>query len=249
MQVVVNDLLTNYELAGSGQLLLFLHGWGDNSAGSTVLRQRLAQKYQVLAPDLPGFGKTQAPKTAWTLDDYAEFVQTLLHKLDLGQPYAVLGHSNGGAIAIRAIALDTLQPQKLILLAAAGIRSGNTARKVFLQILAKLGNIATIGLPERYRKSLRKQLYRASGSDMLVVENMQDTFKNTVKQDVQADAAEVTQPTLLIFGKTDTAVPPQMGQRYHDLIKGSELHMLSAGHFVHLDQPQQTAQLIEDFLV
>lgn len=249
MQVVVNNLLTHYQLQGTGKLVLFLHGWGDNSQGSTALQAQLAKNFTVLAPDLPGFGKTQAPTEGWDLDNYAQFINALLTKLDLSQPYAVIGHSNGGAVAIRATALGELQPQKLVLLAASGIRAGKTVKKGLMQVLAKTGNVATIGMPERYRQTLRRQLYKSAGSDMMVVPGMQDTFKKTIKQDVQAEAAEITLPTLLIFGEQDKDVPPFMGQRYHELIKNSELHMLpGTGHFVHLDQPDEVVKLTEDFL-
>lgn len=249
MQAVVNDLLTHYELQGTGKLVLFLHGWGDASSGSVALQKELAKNYKVLAPDLPGFGKTQLPPEGWDLDNYASFVGALLDKLDLEQPYAVIGHSNGGAVAVRSIAMDTLKPEKLVLLAASGVRAGKTLRKAMMQTLAKLGNVATIGMPERYRKALRKQLYKSAGSDMMTVESMQDTFKKIIRQDVQAEAAEITQPTLLIFGADDKDVPPHMAERYKQLIKDSRLEMLpNTGHFVHLDKPEQTITLIKEFL-
>lgn len=249
MQVVVSDLLTNYELTGKGKLIVFLHGWADSTGGSKVLRGELSRKYKVLAPDLPGFGKTQSPPGAWDLDNYAEWLTQLLKKLDLEQPYAIIGHSNGGAIAIRGINLGLFTPKKLVLVASAGIRKTQTFRKAFLQVVAKTGNLATIGLPERYRRALRRQLYKSAGSDLLIVESMQDTFKKTVKQDVQLDAKQVKQPTLLIFGGKDQAVPPYMGERFNQLIAGSTLQLLpNAGHFVHLDEPEQTKKLIEEFL-
>lgn len=249
MQAVVDNLLTNYQLQGKGKLVLLLHGWADNSAGSKQLQDELAKHYTILAPDLPGFGKTQTPPDGWNLDKYATFLGALLRKLELPQPYAVIGHSNGGSIAIRATAMGELSPERLVLLASAGIRNGRSARRMLLQVLAKVGNAATIGLPERYRSTLRRQLYKSAGSDMLVVESMQDTFKQTVRQDVQAEAAELNQPTLLIFAENDDAVPPAMGERYHKLIKNSELHILKdAGHFVHLDKPAEVTSLIKEFL-
>ena len=156
MQVVVDNLLTNYQLQGKGKLVLFLHGWGDSSQGSLALQNELTKSYTVLAPDLPGFGKTQAPDKGWDLDDYAHFIKSFLDKLRLEQPYAVIGHSNGGAIAIRASAQKILEPHKIVLLAAAGIRSDGSLKRGLLQVLAKTGNIATIGLPERYRRNLRE---------------------------------------------------------------------------------------------
>lgn len=249
MNIVVDNLLTNYQLTGKGPLLLLLHGWGDNLKGLSGLSKELSGHYKVLAVDLPGFGGTQPPKAVWGLDEYAGFVDSLLKKLDLKQPYAVIGHSNGGALAIRAISLGRLRPQKLVLLAASGIRSGASAKRVLLKIVAKTGNLATLWMPERYRRALRQSLYGVAGSDMLVVPQLQETFKKTVRQDVQADAAKLDLPTLLVFGRADRAVPLADGRAYNRLIKNSKLEIIDdAAHFAHLDQPAAVKAKIEEFL-
>ncbi|MDL2341918.1 MAG: alpha/beta hydrolase [Patescibacteria group bacterium] len=248
MNVVVNDLLVHYELQGQGKPVLLLHGWGDSLTGLTGLRKSLATSFQVVSLDLPGFGTTQTPKTVWNLDNYAQFLQAFLAKVDC-TPYAVIGHSNGGALAIRAISLQQLQPEKLVLLAASGIRAGNSGRRLALKVIAKAGNATTIWLPKPTRQRLRKQLYGAAGSDLLVVEHLQETFKETVRQDVQADAARLTLPTLLIYADQDQAVPLQDGRTYQSLIKNSKLEVITgAGHFVHLDKSDQVNRLIEEFL-
>ena len=115
----------------TGTLVLLLHGWGDSSAGVAKLQQDLSSGYQVLTLDLPGFGGTQAPAAAWDLDDYARFIAGVLKKLELEQPYAVIGHSNGGALAVRAISMELLKPQKLVLLAASGVRTNSAGKRAF----------------------------------------------------------------------------------------------------------------------
>jgi len=249
MQIVVDNLLSHYQLAGKGKLVLLLHGWGADAQGFNGLQAELAEQYQVLAIDLPGFGNTQPPKTVWDLDDYSRFVKAMLDKLGLNQPYAIIGHSNGGALAIRAISLQVLEPQKLVLLVASGVRANQRAKRLVLKIIAKTGDIATIWMPERYRRALRKSLYGVAGSDMLVVPQLQETFKKTVRQDVQADAAAITIPALLVYAENDKAVPPADGETYHRLIKNSELQIIKqAGHFVYLDQPEQVTKLVKEFL-
>jgi pimeloyl-ACP methyl ester carboxylesterase len=185
----------------------------------------------------------------WSLDEYSVFVNHFLAKLDIDSLYAVIGHSNGGALAIRAISLGELQPRRLVLLAASGIRAKGGAKRAALKTVAKVGNVSTVWLPERHRRALRKQLYGVAGSDMLVVPQLQETFKKTVRQDVQQDAAHITCDTLLIYAENDKAVPVQDGHTYNRLIKNSELHVIkNAGHFVHVDQPEQTIKLVESFL-
>jgi pimeloyl-ACP methyl ester carboxylesterase len=249
MQVVVDGLLTRYELAGKGKLVVLLHGWGDDSRTFIQLHKDLATNYRVLTLDLPGFGGTQAPLMVWNLDDYATFVASVLQKLELHKVYAVVGHSNGGAIAIRAISLDLLRPEKLVLLAAAGIRDRGSGKRLALKAVAKTGNATTLWMPERYRQSLRKTLYGVAGSDEGAAPQLKETFRKVVRQDVQADAAKLTLPTLLIYAADDRAVPLRDGQRYHQLIKNSQLQVVpDAGHFVHHDQPMTVRRGIEEFL-
>ena len=241
--------MTNYQLSGKGKLVLLLHGWGDNSATFKELINALSGDYQTLSVDLPGFGATQAPKDVWDLDDYAHFLRVLLEKLNLGQPYAVVGHSNGGALTVRAVSLGDMEPEKIVLLAASGVRTNNQIKRMFLKVLAKTGNVATIWMPERYRQSLRKSLYGVAGSDMLVAPHLQDTFKKTVRQDVQGDAAAIKVPTLLIYAANDDAIPVADGRQYQSLIKNSRLEIIeNAGHFVHHDQAAKVTHLIEEFL-
>ena len=248
MQIVIDKLLTDYEIAGKGKLVLLLHGWGDSSKSFTDLKTDLSRNYRVLAIDLPGFGATQPPPVAWNLDDYSRFLNSFLAKLGL-EPYAVIGHSNGGALAIRAISLERLKPRKLVLLAASGIRGGGRAKRLVLKIIAKTGDVATLWMPERYRRGLRKSLYGAAGSDMLVAPQLQETFKKTVRQNVAADAAKITIPVLLLYAKDDRAVSLVDGETYHNLMEKSELQVIKdAGHFVHHDQPAEVDSLVEDFL-
>jgi len=249
MQVVVDNLVTNCELTGTGKLVLLLHGWGDSLQGLQPLQAKLAKHYRVLSVDMPGFGSTEAPKDVWSLDNYSHFIADLLKKLDLPNPYAAIGHSHGGAVVIRAISLGLLAPKRVVLLAASGVRSNQHAKRFAFKVIAKTGNAATLWMPERYRQALRKSLYGAAGSDLLVMPQLQETFKKTVRQDVQADASKISVPTLLIYAADDQTVPKGSGKRYQQLIADSRLEIIhDAGHFVHLDQPDKVTTLIEEFL-
>jgi pimeloyl-ACP methyl ester carboxylesterase len=248
MHIVVNGLATRYESKGSGKVIVLLHGWGDTAATFKRLETDLGTKYQLVALDLPGFGGTDAPPQAWGLDNYAQFVADFLHKLDL-KPYVLLGHSNGAAIIIRGVGTGILTADKLVLLAAAGIRDTYKARKKAIRLFAKSGKLAARVLPRRYQRQLRKRVYRTLGSDLLVAEHLQETFKLIITDDVQADAAKVTIPTLLVYGEDDEATPVTYGETYERLIHSAHLiRVPGAGHFVHHDAPQAVCEAVEAFL-
>lgn len=254
MQVVVNGLLTSYDRlpAGSGvktpPCVLMLHGWGDSAKGLAGLSSELSKTCNVVCVDLPGFGGSDAPKEAWNLTDYAKHVAAFLQKTQC-RPTVILGHSNGGAIAIRGLSMELLSADRLVLLASAGIRGQLRGRLRILRVLTKAGKIAAFPLPGRVKKKLRQRLYSNVGSDLLVAEHMQETFKKVVTDDIQSDAAKLTLPTLLLYGEDDAATPVQYGRILHHLIAGSTLETVGgAGHFLHLDKPEVVTKLVRSFV-
>lgn len=248
MQVVVDSLLTQYERMGKGKAVLILHGWGDSSAGWQSFAKELADAFEVILVDLPGFGGTQSPTETWGLGDYATFVGAFLKKIRL-QPYAIIGHSNGGSIAIRGLANRSFTTDKLLLVDSAGIRTEYVGRKKAIRLVTKTGKLLTRPLPSSVRKKLRKKVYDTVGSDMLVVERLQETFKLVVTDDVQQDAATLKLPTMLLYGEDDLSTPVQYGRMFHHLIAGSKLEIIpGAGHFAHLDKPADVLRHIKEFL-
>jgi len=248
MQIVIDSLLTRYERMGKGRTVLILHGWGDSSASWQTFIKDLVDTFEVILIDLPGFGGTQAPKETWGLGNYAEFVGTFLKKIHV-QPYAIIGHSNGGSIAIRGLANKSFSADKLILLDSAGIRTEYVGRKKAIRLLTKTGKILTRPLPAHVRKKLRKKVYDTVGSDMLVVERLQETFKLVVTDDVQQNAAMLKLPTLLVYGEDDLSTPVQYGRMFHHLIAGSKFETVpGAGHFAHLDKPAEVLKYVKEFL-
>ena len=248
MQVIVDGLLTSYERVGKGQALLILHGWGDSSAGWRNVAKALSDQYEVIVPDLPGFGGTQAPEKDWGLTDYAQFVASFLEKIQV-KPSVLLGHSNGGAIAIRGLGKDILSAEKLVLLASAGIRNEYKGRNRALRLATKAGKALTAPLPKATKRKLRRKVYTSIGSDMLVAEHLQETFKRVVTDDVRADAARLMVPTLLIYGENDEQTPVRYGELFHEAIDGSTLEILpGADHFLHGGHREKVVKLIKDFL-
>jgi pimeloyl-ACP methyl ester carboxylesterase len=249
MQVIVDALLTHYEQNGTGKIVLLLHGWGDSAQGLVGIQKHLSKQYRVIALDLPGFGSTQAPRETWGLDDYGKFVANFLSKIGAKDIWAVVGHSNGGGIAIRSIARDWLRPERVVLLAAAGIRGEYKGRNKLYRMIAKTGKLATKPLPKSAQTQLRKKLYTTIGSDMLVAEHLEETFKRIVGDDVREDAPKILVPTLLIYGEADTQAPVWYGEQYHELIPDSTLEVLpGVGHFVHLERPVVVDTAITRFL-
>lgn len=248
MNIVVNGLMTNYQKTGSGKPVVLLHGWGDSGQTFSELIEKLEDKYEVLTLDLPGIGHTQAPTTVWGLDNYAGFVQTWLQKIGIKDVYAVIGHSNGGAIAMHGVAKNLLKPKKLVLLAAAGIRTNHKIRRKLLKVVSKTGKVITSPLPHHTKIKIRNRFYKRIGSEIGLFPDMEATFRKIITEDTQSDAKNIKVPTLLIYGDSDKTTPVLYGKIFRSLIKESKLETVDAGHFLHQEQPEQVARLIKEFV-
>ncbi len=247
MQIIVEDLLIKYSRTGKGKTILLLHGWADSLATFKNLTTELSKKYEVVALDLPGFGASQTPKNTWELKDYATFVKSFVNKTELNNIYCLIGHSNGGAIAIKALD-QGLEASNLILISGAGIRGEDKTKLGVIKFGAKAGKILTYPLPKKYKSGLKTKLYKSIGSDYLVAEHMSDTFKKIVSEDVRDLAKNISVPTLLIYGEDDESTPEKYGLIFHENFPDSTLEIISGDHFIHQNQSTKVVGLIEDFI-
>ena len=96
---------------------------------------------------------------------------------------------------------------------------------------------------------MRRKLYQTVGSDLLVSEKLQATFKKIVEDDVRGDAAKLKVSTLLVYGERDNQTPVRFGEMYHELIDDATLEILpKADHFLYRHEQHQVIGLVEDFL-
>lgn len=242
MQVVIDNLLTHYRDEGKGRVILMVHGWRHDLTTFDRLAAELIKSYRVIRLDLPGFGAS-APQ-ALTLDGYSLFLAHFLNKLQVKKLHCLVGHSMGGQIAIRAVGTKALQPAKLILLAAAGVRDTQRWRKRLYRNVAKT-------LKPIVPLAVKTKLYRLVGSDYnsSLSPAQKQTLDNVLSVDVQQDAAQLKLPTLLVYGEADAQTPVQRGQRFAELIDDSRLEVIpGAHHVVHQEQPEKVLSLMQSFL-
>lgn len=238
--------MTNYLKVGTGPTIVMLHGWGDSSLTFSKLAGHLQNKYELLMLDLPGFGGTQGPPNAWGLVDYAYFVKAWMDKLGI-KATAIVGHSYGGAVAITLLGQE-LAAKKLVLIASAGIRDKKPAQKKALSLAAKAGKLPLFLLPAGKRRYVKQKFYKAIGSDALLLPGMELTYKRIINEDVQAAAAKIKIPTLLIYGSLDKSTPVVDGHTLNRIIRGSRMELVVAGHFLHQEQDEKVSILISNFL-
>ena len=118
----IGRLKIYYEVAGSGEPVLLLHGWANDVETLRPLMGMVKELgFRVYAVDLPGFGLSDMPEGSWGVDEYVNFVRKLLDELALNR-VSIVGHSFGGRIAIKLAARDAQRINKMILVDSAGIK-------------------------------------------------------------------------------------------------------------------------------
>ncbi|GAG76383.1 unnamed protein product, partial [marine sediment metagenome] len=202
MRTLIKGLEVNYEVIGEGKPLLILHGWGSNSERWQKVGELLAERgVKVIIPDLPGFGNSQRPSMAWDLDDYCEFIQEFIKLLNLEKFY-LLGHSFGGALAVKCSLKFPEKIDKLFLVSAACFRR-KVIKKRFFCIIVKVLKIFSF-LPGY--QSIRKGFYKfiIRKSDYLNTEGiMKDIYLKIIKEDLSGILSQVQIPTIIIWGEKD----------------------------------------------
>ncbi|MBU3918330.1 alpha/beta hydrolase [Patescibacteria group bacterium] len=243
--IQVNNLKVFVRIQGQGSPFLILHGWGASTKSWIRVQKELSERFLVICPDLPGFGKSDLPDSAWDIDAYLNFVIALAKELGIEKFY-LLGHSFGGRIAIKLAESFPEKLEKLILIDAAGIKP--KAPNWFISLLSKFMGIFKfvpgfkIGRRAYYKLILRSTDYlKTTGI-------MREVFKKIIAEDLVGCLENIKTKTLVIWGKEDKLTPLKDGQLMNKKISNSKLDILNTGHVPHLVMPEIVAKKIIDFI-
>src|SRR5690349_10732466 len=100
-EVTVQGIKTPVIDEGSGEIILFLHGVPDTGEMWRSVIDRLKGQFRCIAPDMPGYGGTVAPKDFdYSIANRGQWVEDLLIALNISEPITMVGHDHGGPFAI-----------------------------------------------------------------------------------------------------------------------------------------------------
>jgi pimeloyl-ACP methyl ester carboxylesterase len=200
------------------------------------------------AVDLPGFGESNNPPTAWGTVEYAELVRELMDALGL-HTAAVIGHSFGGRVAIRLAVGHPERVTKLVLVNCAGIRPKRKPKYYARFALAKLGKAAERFGGRAGARLRARILERTASADYLSAGALRGTFVRVVNEDLRDQLPHVAVPTLLIWGDQDRATPLVDGKLMETLIPDSGLVVFKgAGHYSYVDAAPAFGRVVRHFL-
>ena len=228
---------------GALKQIVILHGWTYSLDKWTKFTNLLRKSgFEVYLPKIPGL--TQESNEFWNLDKYAGWLNKELVKYQ--DKVILLGHSNGGRIAINFAVKYPNKIEKLILIDSAGIFHNELPIRL-KRIVFK--NISKIG--KKFTKSdvLRKVLYKfvREGDYANASENMKKTITDLVNTDLTPILGKVKTPTQIIWGENDQITPIKDAYLMNKLIKGSKLHIVkNAKHSPFFTNPMEIIKIIEN---
>jgi magnesium chelatase accessory protein len=256
------------QIAGTGPVVLLLHGTGAATHSWRDVFPLLAAHFTVVAPDLPGHGFTDEPdKSGMTLPGMARGIAALLAQLKL-QPVLAAGHSAGAAV-LAEMSLAGLAPFRgivslngaLLPLPFHGIAApimGPLAKllasnplvpmifawqaadgKVVDRLIAGTGSKIDAAGKGFYARLARRSGHAGAALTMMA---------NWDLATLAAALPKLPATTLLVTGLNDRSIPPANAERLNRLIPASRIHrMPGLGHLSHEEQPAATVNLILDF--
>jgi len=267
-KISVAGLNSSYLTIGSGKPIILLHGWGGNKDSWRLLIEALKTidfdfgKFRLYALDLPGFGDSAEPKQGWNVENYTNWLEKLLIKIykddELKGDYDLIVHSFGGRILMKLFdrqfvhEAGVAKPDRLVMIAAAGIKPTETFRIKVAKCAARIGkSVMSLPLLNRLAPLAQKILYKALRTHDYEKSSgvMRDTFLKVINEDLKGSLDHITNPTLIAWGVRDSYVPVNDARLMHEKIIGSELHIIKDGkHGIHKTHAPQIAVWIKQFL-
>ncbi len=228
----------HYIQYGEGEDVVLLHGWGQNIEMMKPLGNALEGK-RITILDFPGFGDSDPLEEAWTIENYVEFLEQFLQKLQIENP-VLIGHSFGGRVAI--VYASHHPVSKVVLLGSPCVRDKKPSTKEkLLKSMKKLPFMDGIG--EYMKKFIGSEDYRNASPVM------RETLVNVVEQDLSDYAKKIQAPTLLIWGSEDTAAPVEDAKKLEHLLKDGGLVVLDGyTHYAYLEALPRVSAIINNFL-
>ena len=226
----------------SEQPILFLHGWGVSTEPYREYLEILAQKYWVIAPDLPGFGRSSCSRSLNTYQTYANCILQLIERLNLDR-LKLIGHSFGGGVALALAAAIPQAIDSLVIIVSTGvpISLSDMVKGRFAELQKQIARLAWIRL---------LKVIQAMGHNIIFrTRHLITGAQIALQEDIRPWLSEIEAPCLVLWGEGDYFTPLEIGYSLVETISSAQLHIVPKGY--HEDcmmQPEAIATITLDFL-
>jgi 4,5:9,10-diseco-3-hydroxy-5,9,17-trioxoandrosta-1(10),2-diene-4-oate hydrolase len=256
---------------GDGPPVLLIHGYGDTADGWRRVVPGLSRDHRVVAIDMPPFGRSSAPPKGKLLDFYSEFFPTLLDEIELDRA-SVIGHSLGGAVALRLAIENPERVERLGLVAPAGLGSAPpwwwnalTARPLWQGALSIPSPLTTplvrLGLrtflelrlfdnPRRLEEEISHLVHmHGSGRDLKTLLAAGHACIDSYTGELLEQSMSLEIPLWMLWGRGDGLVPSMHARAFERAHPDAKVHVLDdCGHYPHIELPTRFNLLLRRWL-
>ena len=216
---------------------MFLHGYLSSKESFYPQINYFSRRFRVTAPDLPGFGGSDRIPAAWSVGEYADWLEGFLKERGIVFP-CVIAHSFGGRVALKCLARGLID--RAVLTGCAGIVRRRT---LSYHLKVKSYRLVKKFAPRFAEAKFGSAEYRSLSP------LMRESYKKIVNEDLREEAKRIARPVLYLNGERDRETPLSSVKILHECTAGSQLAVLKGcGHFAHLDEPLLFNLAAEEFL-
>ncbi|HWK26802.1 MAG TPA: alpha/beta hydrolase [Solirubrobacter sp.] len=258
----------NYiDTGGSGPALLFLHGLGGQWQNWLLNVPAFMGRYRVIAPDLPGFGRSEMPAGRISIQGYARVIDQLCGLLGVSS-VVVVGNSMGGFVGAELALAFSTRVRRLVLVSSAGISAENMWREPvmavgrLMAVSAARGGALTLPVvtrprlrraalqlvvrhPERISVPLATELVAAGPSAPGFVGGLEAVISYGFRERLP----DIEVPALIVWGRNDILIPVADAYEFQRLIGArAQVEVFEdTGHLAMLERPSRFNALLEAF--
>ncbi|MGE4239311.1 alpha/beta fold hydrolase [Ramlibacter sp.] len=251
-QIQVCGIDTEVWEGGTGRTLLLLHP-GDGFDPDAAFVAPLAERFRVVAPSCPGFGRSGGPGAMKSVDDLSYFYLDLMEALDL-KDAIIVGLSFGGWLAAEIAVKNTSRMAALCLAGTLGAKFGDPMTREIVDLFS----VPLYQHPQwlHHDEKLRHPDYAGlSDETATMLARNHGSFglfgwsPTLHSRHLHQRLHRIKVPTLLVWGAQDRVVPVDYGRKWQQAIPGAEMLVVEdAGHYVHADQPGRFVGALEQFV-
>lgn len=235
------------ETGGDGENLLLLHGLFGALSNFEGIINHFASTHNVIVPLLPIF---EMPIRQVSLNGLVDHINAFVISKEYKTAH-IMGNSLGGHLALLfALAkpefVDTITLTGSSGLFETGMGSTFPKRGDYEYIKTKTGE--TFYDPSVATKELVDEVFDIVNDRNKAIRIIY-TARSALKHNLADKLHQLKMATLLIWGKQDTITPPFVGEKFHELITNSELHLVDkCGHAPMMELPEQYNEIFSAFL-
>lgn len=250
--------------------LIMIHGFRGTHHGLLLIAKKL-KGYNIIIPDLPGFGRGPKLKT-YDLESYVNWLQAFIKKHNSSDGVVLLGHSFGSIICAAYAKEHPDTITQLVLVNPIGAPALEGPKKVMTKLAVTYYKIGT-KLPEKYAhkwlaakpivrvmsvtmakthdKGLRTYIHNQHDqyfSRFHTPQSVLEGFTTSISHNVADYAKKIPVPTLLIAGSLDDITPLSDQYALVKKFPKAKLKVINdVGHLTHYETPEKVAEYTQAF--